>query len=125
MKIIRNLIVLIIVFVLGVGVGIKLTVDNLYANSNPLVSSIVSLLGSDNKDVESVINELVNEGINVDSQQLKENSDIISEAYSDIENGISKSEFINKYTQAQNIVSEDQLKAIYEIVENKLKKSSD
>lgn len=125
MKIIRNLIVLIIVFVLGVGVGIKLTVDNLYANSNPLVSSIVSLLGSDNKDVESVINELVNEGINVDSQQLKENSDIISEAYSDIENGISKSEFINKYTQAQNIVSEDQLKAIYEIVENKLKKSSE
>jgi DNA polymerase I-like protein with 3'-5' exonuclease and polymerase domains len=125
MKIIRNLIVLIIVFVLGVGVGIKLTVDNLYVNSNPLVSSIVSLLGSDNKDVESVINELVNEGINVDSQQLKENSDIISEAYSDIENGISKSEFINKYTQAQNIVSEDQLKAIYEIVENKLKKSSE
>jgi predicted PurR-regulated permease PerM len=125
MKIIRNLIVLIIVFVLGVGVGIKLTVDNLYANSNPLVSSIVSLLGSDNKDVESVINELVNEGINVDSQQLKENSDIISEAYSDIENGISKSEFINKYTQAQSIVSEDQLKAIYEIVENKLKKSSE
>lgn len=122
MKLLRNFIVIIIVFVCGIGVGYVLFHSQTTVNDSEGIDTFFN--NNTNANIADIISELNEKGIDIDisdAQKLYSKSDIINEAYQDIQNGLSENEFINKYKDdVKDIINEEELEKIYETIKAKL-----